>query len=158
MGDPDATPRIVFEKDGPIIVTGLERFINSRGEPIRVRPEMRLCRCGNSRNKPFCDSTHAVVGWTDEKSDDRVPDVLDVYARDDGLVIRDNRGLCQHAGFCTDGCPHVWRTRGEPWIDPNGASVDEIVATIRQCPSGALSYSQDGVVHDSFHDTPEIQV
>jgi len=32
----------------------------------------------------------------------------------------------------------------EPWIDPDGAKVEEIVATIRKCPSGALSYALDG--------------
>ena len=39
----------------------------------------------------------------------------------------------------------VFRMRDEPWIDPDGAAVEEIVATIRKCPSGALSYSIDGV-------------
>ena len=33
----------------------------------------------------------------------------------------------------------------EPWIDPDGASVAEIIATIEKCPSGALSYARDGV-------------
>ena len=37
----------------------------------------------------------------------------------------------------------------EPWIDPDGADVDEIIRVIRMCPSGALSYSIDGVLHDS---------
>jgi hypothetical protein len=32
----------------------------------------------------------------------------------------------------------------EPWIDPDGAKVEEIVATIRKCPSGALSYALGG--------------
>ena len=154
----DQVPRISLEPDGPLIVRGLETFKNSRGEPIRVRKEIRLCRCGNSRNKPFCDSTHVVIGWTDERTDDRVPDAVDVYPGDDGITIRDNRGLCSHAGFCTDGCPHVWRSGTEPWIDPTGAEREEIIDTIRKCPSGALSYEIDGVVHNAFHDTPEIQV
>jgi len=151
-------PRITFEDNGPIIVTGLETFLNSRGEPIRVRKEMRLCRCGHSNNKPFCDSTHAAIGWTDSKRDDRVPDRLDVYRASDAFAIRDNRGICSHAAFCTNGCPLVWRSGVEPWIDANGAPTDEIIETIRKCPSGALSYEMDGVVHDAFHERPEIQV
>ncbi len=157
MADGADAPRITFEKNGPIIVSGLETFWNSRGEPIRVRKEMRLCRCGHSNNKPFCDSTHSTIDWTDEKSDDRVPDALDVY-RADGLAIRDNRGICQHAGFCSDHCPAVWRYGVEPWIDATGAEREAIIETIKKCPSGALSYEIDGVVHDSFSDTPEIVV
>jgi thiamine pyrophosphate-dependent acetolactate synthase large subunit-like protein/CDGSH-type Zn-finger protein/nitrite reductase/ring-hydroxylating ferredoxin subunit len=157
VGDADV-PRISFEENGPIIVNGLETFLNSRSEPIRVRKEIRLCRCGNSQNKPFCDSTHVIVGWTDERSDDRVPDQLDTYDAGDGFVVRDNRGICSHAGFCTDGCPHVWRTGVEPWVDPSGAPRDEIIETIRKCPSGALSYELDGVVHDAVERDPHIQV
>ena len=32
-----------------------------------------------------------------------------------------------------------------PWIDSNGASIDEIIETVKKCPSGALSYSIDGI-------------
>jgi CDGSH-type Zn-finger protein len=41
----------------------------------------------------------------------------------------------------------VFKPKDEPWIDTGGASKDEIIRTIRQCPSGALSYSVDGVEH-----------
>ncbi len=37
----------------------------------------------------------------------------------------------------------------EPWIDSTGAPVDEIVLVIQMCPSGALSYTKDGVKHES---------
>src|SRR5207249_3376749 len=137
------------EPNGPLVVEGVETFENSRGEPVKVRRVMRLCRCGNSRNKPFCDGTHETAGWTDEKSPDRVADRLDTYAGD-GVTILDNRGICAHAGFCTRGLPAVWRSGVEPWIDPSGAPAADIVATIRRCPSGALSYQQDGHVSNDF--------
>jgi hypothetical protein len=35
----------------------------------------------------------------------------------------------------------------EPWIDPDGATQDEIIAVVNSCPSGALSYSVDGTRH-----------
>ena len=50
-----------------------------------------------------------------------------------------------HAGFCTDELKSVFRMHDEPWIAPDEAGVEEIVATIRKCPSGALSYAIDGV-------------
>ena len=33
--------------------------------PWEVRNRVTLCRCGHSRNKPFCDGTHKVVGFRD---------------------------------------------------------------------------------------------
>ena len=76
----------------------------------------------------------------------------------EGITIRDNRGICSHAGFCTDGCPAVWRTGTEPWIDPNGADVDQITETIRKCPSGALSYEIGGEVYTDFDRAPAIGI
>ncbi|HXJ08344.1 MAG TPA: (4Fe-4S)-binding protein [Burkholderiales bacterium] len=61
------------------------------------------------------------------------------------ITILDNRAICAHAGHCTDGLSAVFRMKAEPWIDADGAKVADIIATIRKCPSGALSYALDGV-------------
>lgn len=152
----DGRPRIIFEKDGPLRVEGLERFCNSRGDRITTKKTLSLCRCGASKARPYCDGTHASVGFSDAKSDDRVSDRLDRYEGRE-LTIRDNRGTCSHAGYCTSGLPSVWR-RIEPWIDPDGASADEIVRVIRQCPSGALAWEKDGKIEDSYSNVPEIEI
>ena len=34
----------------------------------------------------------------------------------------------------------MFNPKARPWIDPEGASTEEIVAQIEKCPSGALSY------------------
>lgn len=150
-------PTIESAHNGPYIVTGLETFTNSQGETIETRTKMALCRCGASKNKPFCDGTHARIGFSDKKRDGRVADQRDVY-EGKGVTIYDNRGICSHAGFCTDGCPAVWRTGVEPWIDPNGASVEEIIETIGKCPSGALSYARNGKEHRDRDRPPAIRV
>lgn len=156
MGEHD-TPRVTVQKNGPLRVTDLQRFSNSRGESIGTRQTIALCRCGASRTKPFCDGSHATVGFDDAKRDDRVPDNLDRYAGRQVTVL-DNRGTCSHAGFCTSGLPQVWRMGVEPWIDPDGAPPDDVQRVIRQCPSGALAWEEAGVRHDRFLDEPEIQV
>jgi CDGSH-type Zn-finger protein len=51
----------------------------------------------------------------------------------------------------------VFKLRQEPWIDPDGASVDEVIAAVRRCPSGALSYSVDGVEHRDLGGEPAIK-
>ena len=70
-------PKVSFEKNGPIKVAGLETLMNSRGEPVKTKKNMILCRCGASKMKPFCDGRHNAIGFTDEKSDERQPDRLD---------------------------------------------------------------------------------
>jgi hypothetical protein len=46
----------------------------------------------------------------------------------------------------------------EPWIDPDGASGDRIVAQVRRCPSGALSYAREGVEHRDRDGEPAVYV
>src|SRR5262249_16853874 len=78
-----------------------------------------------------------------EKDPKRVPDRRDRY---DGvqLTVFDNRGICQHSGFCTDRLNTVFHTEG-PFVTPSGGRMDDIVRAVRDCPSGALSYAIDGV-------------
>jgi len=150
-------PKIEPIKNGPYKVEKLENFKNSRGEDIVIRPMMILCRCGGSNNKPFCDGTHMQNGFTDEKEPDRVQDKMDNY-EGEAITIHDNRGVCSHRGFCTDNLPTVFQMDKEPWIDPNGAEADEVARVIEMCPSGALSYIRDGVLHKDLESEPAIIV
>ena len=152
----EETPSIEPKPDGPYLVKGLERLANRKG-PIEARRTMALCRCGRSDNKPFCDGTHAKVGFSSTKLEGRVADRRDDY-EGRRITIHDNRGLCAHAGRCTEGLPAVWRMKQEPWIDPEAAPVEEIIETIRKCPSGALSYSIEGVEHRDHEAPPAIFV
>ena len=147
-------PKIRLSKNGPLVVTGLEDFTDETGEPLPLRDTLRLCRCGASSTKPFCDGTHASIGFTDTPSSSRLPDRRDDYVGND-ITIHDNRGICSHAGYCTAGLPVVWGFN-EPWIDPNGASTEQIVSIIRKCPSGALSYSINDVEHRDVDRPPAI--
>jgi uncharacterized Fe-S cluster protein YjdI len=48
--------------------------------------------------------------------------------------------ICRHAGNCVRGLPTVFDAKRRPWITPDGASADEVVAQVKRCPSGALEY------------------
>jgi CDGSH-type Zn-finger protein len=144
--------------NGPYLVTNCQVLENrSDGNRHESKGTIALCRCGASKNKPFCDGTHAKIGFSDEKSADRLPDKRDEY-RGQRITIHDNRGLCAHAATCTDGLKSVFRLKQEPWIDPDGADVDAVVATVRSCPSGALSYSLEGVEHRDAGGEPMILI
>jgi CDGSH-type Zn-finger protein len=137
-------PTIECTLNGPYLVKNLEDLRNSRGDRIETKPAMALCRCGGSANKPFCDGTHKKNGFSGAKGEDRSPDARESY-HGPRITIHDNRSICAHAGRCTDGLATVFKYQQEPWIEPDGDTVDAIVATIRRCPSGALSYTLDGV-------------
>lgn len=140
--------------NGPYIVEHLEDLTNRNGA-VETKPKMALCRCGGSNNKPFCDGTHATNGFSSEKLDGRVPDKLENFSGK-GIVIHDNRGICAHAGRCTDGLPSVFRLRTEPWIDAQASSTEEISRIIDSCPSGALSYTIAGVKNQERDNSPKV--
>jgi CDGSH-type Zn-finger protein/truncated hemoglobin YjbI/ferredoxin len=130
--------------NGPYLVTNAETLRNWLGELLPTRPQMALCRCGESANKPFCDGTHARIGFTAQKDPKRVPDRRDTYVGT-AITVLDNRGICAHSGFCTDRLASVFHVGDETFATPNGARMDEIIRAVRACPSGALSYTLGGI-------------
>ncbi|MHC4840289.1 MAG: CDGSH iron-sulfur domain-containing protein [Planctomycetota bacterium] len=130
--------------DGPYLLTGADKVTRiTDGKEFETGEKVGLCRCGASKNKPFCDGSHVAAGFSGEVEPGRTPVKRDSYEGDD-LTVHDNRGLCAHAGYCTRGLPAVFKMGEEPWIDANGASKEEIAKVVGQCPSGAIGYSVAG--------------
>ena len=51
--------------------------------------------------------------------------------------------LCIHSKICwnsVNGLPEVFQPRERPWVNPAGASTEQIISQVVKCPSGALSY------------------
>jgi CDGSH-type Zn-finger protein len=130
--------------NGPYVVKNLAHLHDAAGGSLATQPVIALCRCGGSANKPFCDGTHEKNGFSSARLADAGADRLESYPAG-RITIHDNRSICAHAGRCTDGLATVFKYGSEPWIDPAGAAPEKIVETIRRCPSGALSYTLDGV-------------
>lgn len=148
---------ITTEKNGPLIIENLKKMTNSRDELIEIKTKTDICRCGASKNKPFCDETHIFTKFNDEKSEDRLKSKRVAYIGKN-ITINDDRGICSHAGFCTDNLPNVFNNGKEPWIDPDGETIEEIKRVIKMCPSGALSYTENGIEYNSFNSEPEIHI
>jgi CDGSH-type Zn-finger protein len=56
---------IRLRKNGPIVVDGDDVEVvdwNGAAYAVKRRP-VALCRCGASATKPFCDGTHAKIGF-----------------------------------------------------------------------------------------------
>jgi CDGSH-type Zn-finger protein/uncharacterized Fe-S cluster protein YjdI len=53
-------------EDGPLQVVGYLEICSGTGRTVSRIENARLCRCGGSGNKPFCDGTHARIGFRSE--------------------------------------------------------------------------------------------
>ena len=139
------TIRITFKPNGPIALTAegedFPVFRTAVGEDIKVNQPAFLCRCGASKKKPFCDGGHVACNYDDSNR-----------CKNDGLknfespeiTVHFNRSICSGAAQCVRNLPAVFKSSGEDWIQPAEASVEEIIETVKMCPSGALTYSIDG--------------
>ncbi len=57
---------IRFRDNGPIVVEGPVRIVDADGNDHRVstdKPAVALCRCGESKSRPFCDGSHKESGF-----------------------------------------------------------------------------------------------
>ena len=61
MCEEDSRILIRLRKNGPVVIEGDFDFIDFDKSDIKInndKPVVALCRCGASKNKPFCDGTH----------------------------------------------------------------------------------------------------
>lgn len=66
---------------------------------------------------------------------------------------------CIHAEACVHGLSSVFSAERKPWIDPNGASANEIAEVIHRCPTGALAYRRlDGGAEEAPDRTASVEV
>jgi CDGSH-type Zn-finger protein/truncated hemoglobin YjbI len=135
---------IQAQRNGPYLVTNVPRLVDHLGADSKPAPQLALCRCGASSVKPRCDGACARTGFRDAKDPKRVPDRRDTYPGQQ-VTIFDNRGICQHSGYCTDRLGTVFQAGAEPFVAPSGGRMDEIIRAVRDCPSGALSYAIDNI-------------
>jgi len=116
MNDKPETPKsIKIVRNGPLIVKGAIPIsvqsigVNSEGEAIKwiegehypLSETYRLCRCGKSKQHPFCDGTHAKSGFDGTETADRSP-ILELSKTYEGLelILTDAKCFCALARFC----------------------------------------------------------
>jgi CDGSH-type Zn-finger protein len=156
-------PKIACLPNGPYYLLNdmeappVPNLRRASGEACATVRGVALCRCGGSKNKPFCDGTHSTIGFNDRNTADPAHNKRKSYAGK-RITILDNRAICSHAAFCTDELKAVFRHHESPWIDPDGAELNQIIEIIRKCPSGALSYAIEGVEAEPPQRPPMVTV
>ena len=66
-----ADVRIRMRPNGPFVVEGPFELVDSQGDKFEIsadKPAVALCRCGLSKNRPFCDGTHKGCFESDERA------------------------------------------------------------------------------------------
>ena len=61
-------PAFTVTRDGPYTVVGAIPLSGQATDAIGAMECYALCRCGGSKNKPFCDGTHWSIGFHDDKN------------------------------------------------------------------------------------------
>jgi CDGSH-type Zn-finger protein len=56
---------IAVRANGPYKITGPVTIVDAEGVPFVIPPgnAVVLCRCGHSKTKPFCDTSHRALGF-----------------------------------------------------------------------------------------------
>ena len=141
--------KIVISKNGPYLVSGglpLAKDIvkiGKDGEPEKwakgrrypAKENYALCRCGQSRNMPFCDGTHAEAGFDGNETASRLSFAEQAKTiAGPGIDLRDAEPLCAEGHFC--------KPMGGTWnLTLESADPEKRKAAIRQacnCPAGRL--------------------
>ncbi len=164
---------IVSLPNGPLYLINdrelkvIQNLVNSRDEKLSNVQGIALCRCGASKNKPFCDGTHSIIGFSsknnNQDNNDNNKNKINLKGKSyvgKKITIHDNRSICSHAAECVNNLPSVFRLNQRPWIDPDDETItiEKIIETIRKCPSGALSYSIDGIGYRDYDGKPLVKV
>jgi CDGSH-type Zn-finger protein len=145
--------RVAVLRNGPYIVYGRiplrrkRKIVSAAGDALTwetsddlpTEETYALCRCGRSGSKPFCDGTHAVIGFDGTETAGTRP-YKELQHVHDGVGISAQRvgELCIHAAFC------IGRTRpiAKMLDDTEDSDVrSNIMGRIDHCPSGSYSYA-----------------
>ncbi|MFT6443746.1 MAG: putative Fe-S cluster protein YjdI [Salibacteraceae bacterium] len=59
------------------------------------------------------------------------------------ITIKWQPKICQHTAVCVKTLPQVYNPKTSPWIAIENASTEDLRNQVSQCPSGALSYSEN---------------
>ncbi|MDR1713383.1 MAG: CDGSH iron-sulfur domain-containing protein [Coriobacteriales bacterium] len=145
MGD----SKITILEDGPYLVSGGvpldEKVMVSAGQHREYQQgrefapkdpqQYALCRCGQSKNAPFCDGSHVAAGFNGSEVASTLPfaERVEVWDGPTLQLLDDNR--CAFARFCHRSGKEVW-TLTEESDDP-AERADAILAAV-ECPAGRL--------------------
>jgi CDGSH-type Zn-finger protein len=154
MKNEPVPPKIKVRPDGPLIVQGniplvhKTQVVSEYGEPLTWKKNgdlkehgpYSLCRCGLSKNMPFCDASHIGSDFDGTETADTRPtsERQETLAGSTSIVVKKDDYLCMESGFCGNRLTNI----DEMVSDTEEPRVRaEIMAMIERCPAGVYVYS-----------------
>ncbi|NLX63802.1 MAG: iron-binding protein [Clostridiaceae bacterium] len=139
--------RIKILKNGPYLVTGniplsekIIRYVDKKykyidGRKFPQSEKYLLCRCGMTKNTPFCDGTHVKIGFDGtETAPNNTYESRSELLEGPGIDLLDDK-RCALAWFCH-------REKGDVWElvmnSDNEENIQEAIRGACECPSGRL--------------------
>ncbi len=166
------TPKIVIMKNGSYHVFGnaplvhKTQVVSEYGEPLTWRKDKDyqgqniegrifygLCRCGNSKHKPFCDGTHREISFDGtETANTQATEMRSVrFTHGTHIIVKKDHSLCMQSGFCAFRDAGLYKLIGAT-EDTKIRSL--VMAMVERCPSGALTYCIEPDAPDIEPDLP----
>jgi CDGSH-type Zn-finger protein len=141
-------PKIKILKNGPYVVSGNvpldEKIIVPKGREYEFEEGCKLpqseryalCRCGRSKNAPFCDGGHEKAGFigTETAPRDNYKDRAELIEGPGIDLLDDNR--CAFARFCHRKGGNVWELVDNSDTEEN---IREAIRAASDCPTGRLT-------------------
>ena len=150
----DQEKRIEIEWNGPYHVYGeiplvrKTQIVSEYGEPIAWQTGetlksggyYELCRCGQSKDQPFCDCSHLEVDFDGTETAPTEPTAERQKTLPGGtrITVKHDPSLCADSGYCGFRNANIRR------LLANTADTQvrmQVMAMVEHCPSGSYTYS-----------------
>ncbi len=150
--------KIEFTLKTPYIFEGVKVYDNDKNL-ICEDENILMCRCGKSKQKPFCSGEHLKIGFVGKRENTPLnkKERIKKYMGD-GFNVLDDRSLCCHSGNCDSSLPNVYNTKKHPWIHPDEDNEENNLKAVKKCPSSALGFEKDGEVKTDYFNKEEAYV
>ncbi|MCL1891945.1 MAG: CDGSH iron-sulfur domain-containing protein [Alphaproteobacteria bacterium] len=144
-------PYIKIMPDGPYMLFGAKKITEKiiltdengisikygDGQSFEIKSDpVALCRCGHSRNAPFCDGSHLDADWDPVETASFEPIMKQPSAeaiKGPTQTLLDNQNYCAFARFCDRG-GRIWNL-----VMQGGKAADKLSAEeANLCPAGRL--------------------
>ncbi len=132
FGNPPIDQEIIISNDNCnswFYRKGLNFNTENKKDPVA------LCRCGKSKDKPFCDGSHKSVEWDSKETYNMCP-YSEFAKKYEGplYTLEDNEQFCTHAQFCL-----AYQGAWELVMMANNNKEEEILKhEVSHCPGGRL--------------------
>jgi CDGSH-type Zn-finger protein len=113
-----------------------------KGETIPTGQPYTLCRCGESKNKPFCDGSHCEEPFDGTETADTRPTAerQEILPGGTKIEVKRDMSLCMESGFCGNRLTNIQKMLAQT-DDPQVRL--QIISMVQNCPSGAYVFSAE---------------